>query len=118
MIVRHRTIKLIISTGGHIKPDVYYNILKYSKVYGSAQAAAFAKFEAKNVLAVKQLVEDENIDCDFVLSRALDVYLNDAHARETKEAYRELVRLGAADVADIHYTEGRNAEKVSQIPRN
>ncbi|KAK6394582.1 hypothetical protein LTR65_001373 [Meristemomyces frigidus] len=101
--------------GGHIKPDVYYNILKYVKKYGAEQAAAVARFEAANVLAVKQLVEREKIDCDFVLTRALDVYLNEEHAKATNEAYRELAELGDVNLADVHYTEGQNAEKVSPI---
>lgn len=104
--------RLTIS-GGHIKPDVYYNILKYTEKYGSASTAAFARFEAANVLAVKELVELERIDCDFVLTRALDVYLDEAHARSTYATYQELRRIGVADLGDIHYTEGLDAEAVS-----
>lgn len=101
--------------GGHIKPDVYYNILKYTKKYGAENAAAFARFEAQNVLAVKELVEKEKIDCDFVLTRSLDVYLDDAHAKATHDAYQELRRIGVADLADVHYLEGAEAESVSCV---
>lgn len=93
---------------------MYYNILKYSKKYGAENAAAFARFEARNVLAAKELVERERIDCDFVLTRALDVYLDEEHARSTYAAYQELRRLGVADLGDIHYLEGPDAEAVSQ----
>ncbi|KAK4544297.1 hypothetical protein LTR36_004507 [Oleoguttula mirabilis] len=88
---------------------------KYVKKYGAEQAAAVARFEAANVLAVKQLVEREKIDCDFVLTRALDVYLNEEHAKATNEAYRELAELGDVNLADVHYTEGQNAEKLSGV---
>ncbi|POS75665.1 FAD dependent oxidoreductase [Diaporthe helianthi] len=101
--------------GGHIKPDVYYNILKYTEKYGSANAAAFARFEAANVLAVKELVERERIECDFVLTRTLDVYLDEAHARSTHATYQELRRIGVADLGDIHYTEGLDAEAISGV---
>ncbi|KKY38797.1 putative fad dependent oxidoreductase superfamily protein [Diaporthe ampelina] len=101
--------------GGHIKPDVYYNILKYTEKYGAANAAAFARFEAANVLALKELVERERIDCDFVLTRALDVYLDDAHARSTYVAYQELRKIGVADLGDIHYMDGPNAEAISGV---
>lgn len=99
--------------GGHIKPDVYYNLLKYTEKYGAKQTAEFARFEASNVVAVKDVVEKEQIDCDFVLTRALDVYLNEEHATATREAYHKLTRIGAADVADLHYIEGVHAERVS-----
>ncbi|KAH8773563.1 FAD dependent oxidoreductase [Diaporthe sp. PMI_573] len=101
--------------GGHTKPDVYYNILRYTEKYGPANAAAFARFEAANVLAVKELVERERIDCDFVLTRALDVYLDDAHARSTYATYQELRRIGVADLGDIHYIEGPDAEALSGV---
>lgn len=91
---------------------MYYNILKYTHKYGAEQAASFAKFEARNVLAVNELVSKEKIDCDFVLTRALDVYLDDEHSRATKVAFNELSAIGVADLADIQYTEGEKAEKV------
>lgn len=92
---------------------MYYNILKYTKKYGADNAAAFARFEASNVLAVKELVERESIDCDFVLTRAIDVYLDEAHAKSTHAAYQELRRVGAADLGDVHYVQGPDAEAVS-----
>ncbi|KXT10681.1 hypothetical protein AC579_4775 [Pseudocercospora musae] len=101
--------------GGHIKPDVYYNILKYTHKYGAEQAASFARFEARNVLAVNELVAKEKIDCDFVLTRALDVYLDDEHSNATKEAFDELAAIGVADLADIQYTQGETAEKISGV---
>lgn len=91
---------------------MYYNILKYTKKYGAENAAAFARFEAANVYAVKEMVEKENIDCDFVLTRALDVYLDEAHAKITHDAYQELHRIGVADLGDVQFLQGSNAEAV------
>ena len=91
---------------------MYYNILKYTKKYGAANAAAFARFEAANIYAVKEMVEKENIDCDFVLTRAVDVYLDEVHAKATYDAYQELRRIGAADLGDVQYLEGPKAEAV------
>ena len=64
------------------------------------------------MLAVKKMVEEESIDCDFVLTRAIDVYLDDAHAQATREAYLKLTQLGAADLSDVEFVEGEPAEKV------
>lgn len=85
--------------------------MKYTQKYGAEQAASFARFEARNVLAVNELVAREKIDCDFVLTRTLDVYLDQEHSRATKEAFDELSRIGIADLADIQYTDGETAEK-------
>jgi glycine/D-amino acid oxidase-like deaminating enzyme len=101
--------------GGHVKPDVYYNILKYTRKYGAEAAASFARFESANVIAIKQLVEKERIDCDFVLTRAVDAYLDAEHAKATEDAYRELVRIGVADLGDVQLVHGENAEKVRSL---
>lgn len=71
-----------------------------------------AKFEASQVHAVKELVETENIDCDFVLTRACDATLDEKLAREIEDAYTELVKSGVADLKDVHFTPRKDAERV------
>lgn len=92
---------------------MYYNILKYSHQYTPSQAASFARFEAQNVLAVKNLVEEEGIDCDFVLTRAVDVYLDEEHSKATLQDFGKLKELGKADLGDVEVLEGREAVEVS-----
>lgn len=92
---------------------MYYNILKYSHQYTPSQAASFARFEAQNVLAVKNLVEEEGIDCDFVLTRAVDVYLDEEHSKTTLENFGKLKELGKAELGDVEVLEGREAVEVS-----
>lgn len=92
---------------------MYYNILKYSHQYTPSQAASFARFEAQNVLAVKNLVEEEGIDCDFVLTRAVDVYLDEEHSKTTLENFGKLKELGKAELGEVEVLEGREAVEVS-----
>lgn len=99
--------------GGHIKPDTYYNTPKYERLYGTEQASRLQKFESSQVLAVKHLVDSEGLDCDFHLTRAVDVYLDTEHAAQTKSAYQRLLRSGRFDLKDVHYTGKRDAERVS-----
>ncbi|KAH8846411.1 hypothetical protein MCOR27_008192 [Pyricularia oryzae] len=101
--------------GGHIKPDVYFNVGKYASLYGMEAAAEMARFEAEHVYAVKDLIETEGLDCDFHLTRAVDVCLDADHARETEAAYRELVKAGVADLRDVDFTPKPDAERVSGI---
>lgn len=96
-----------------MKPDLYYNVLKYTKKYGAENAAEFSRFEAANILAVKALVEKENIDCDFILTRAVDIYVNPDHAKECEANYQELRRIGIAPLGDVHYLGKKDAERVS-----
>ncbi|KAM5343723.1 hypothetical protein ACJ41O_012260 [Fusarium nematophilum] len=101
--------------GGHLKPDVYFNVPKYIKKYGVKAAVDVANFEASQVLAVKELVEKENIDCEFTLTRACDATLHEGLANETEEAFKELARSGVANLKDVHFTPREHAERVSGV---
>lgn len=82
------------------------------KKYGVKAAVDVANFEASNVLAVKDLVEKENIDCEFTLTRACDATLDDGLASDTEEAFMKLKASGAANLRDVHYTPREYAERV------
>src|SRR5438270_10964153 len=47
--------------GGHVKPDTYYNMPKYTQLFGAEVAASIAAYETSQVYAVKDLVEKEAI---------------------------------------------------------
>jgi glycine/D-amino acid oxidase-like deaminating enzyme len=101
--------------GGHVKPDLYFNVSKYVSTYGTSAAAEVASFEAANVSAVKDLVETEGLDCDFHLTRAIDVYLDAEHARQTTEAWKKLRREKTVDLRDVAYIPEKNAERVRML---
>ena len=101
--------------GGHVKPDTYFNVPKYSQLYGVKAAAEIAKFETSQVLAVKELVEREKLNCDFQLTRGVDVYLDEGFAKRTADSYKRLVEEGAVDMRDVAYTGPDNAEQVSLL---
>jgi hypothetical protein len=61
---------------------------------------------------VKDVVAKEGIDCDFGLTRIMDVFLHEGQAAETKPAYDELVKWGLDCVKDVHFTGSNDAELV------
>jgi hypothetical protein len=81
-------------------------------MFGEKMAVEIAKFETAQLFALKALVERENIDCDFHLTRAFDVYLDASHAKQTEEAYRKLVQAGVLDLKDVQFMPKRDAERV------
>ena len=84
-------------------------------MYGVEAAAELAAFEAANVYAVKNLVESEGLDCDFQLTRAVDVYLDAQHAKETENAWRNLKEQGVVNLSDVAFTLGEDAKRVSHF---
>ncbi|KAH8883767.1 FAD dependent oxidoreductase [Thozetella sp. PMI_491] len=63
--------------GGHLKPSPYYTVEKYTRMFGRQGAIDIASFECKQLDAVKELVRKEKIDCDFILTRAYDVMMDE-----------------------------------------
>ncbi|KAI9052251.1 hypothetical protein LZ554_003608 [Drepanopeziza brunnea f. sp. 'monogermtubi'] len=101
--------------GGHLKPDVYFNIPKYKKMYGDKMATEISKFESSQVYAVKELVEKEKIDCDFQLTRAVDTCLDQAHADKCKAEFDKLIAAGEPSTRDVQYAAGKDAEALSGV---
>ncbi|KAL4909396.1 hypothetical protein BDW74DRAFT_187543 [Aspergillus multicolor] len=101
--------------GGHLRPDLYGSIPKYIERYGVEAGAEVASFEIAHIKALKELITEENIDCDLNLTRCMNVYLNEADGEKAKQTYELLVAQGLEYTPDIHYTSQKYAEKISGV---
>ena len=70
--------------GGHARPDFYGHIPTYIDRAGDRAGAEIAEFEIKNLIAVKKVIEQEKIDCDFTLTRSIDVWCNAEAAEKAR----------------------------------
>lgn len=100
-------------TGGHVKPISYFAFDRYAELYGPDAAREVIEFEMSQVLAVKDLIEKEQIECDFSLTRACDSMVDQSHADQVTAAFKKLQATGASFLREIHYTGPRDAEQVS-----
>ncbi|KAE8446105.1 hypothetical protein EG329_012476 [Mollisiaceae sp. DMI_Dod_QoI] len=91
------------------------NVPKYRKMYGAVMASAIAKFESSQVYAVKDLVEKEKIDCDFTLTRAVDAFLDQAHADKAQAEFEMLLESGEPSTRDVQCKVGKEAEALSGV---
>ena len=96
-----------------MKPDIYFNVSRNLLMYDASDAAEVANVEADNVYAVKELVEAEKLDCDFHLTRAIDVYLDADHAQQTEEAWKKLRKDNVVELRDVACISKEDAERVS-----
>ncbi|KAG7425434.1 Gamma-glutamylputrescine oxidoreductase [Fusarium oxysporum f. sp. raphani] len=101
--------------GGHLKPDSYNAISGYASEYGIEAAAEVASFEAANVKAVTEYIQQNKVDCDFVLTRAVDVQLSTGHQLRIKEGYDKLIAAGLEPTKDTFSVEGNDAEMMSGV---
>lgn len=101
--------------GGHLRPDLYGHIPTYIKRYGVETAAELAEFEIAHVQAIKAIVTKEKIDCDFTLTRTVDVWCNQDAADKAKVVYEQMVAHGLKYMDDVDFTTGPAAEGISGI---
>lgn len=98
--------------GGHLKPDPYNGVATLAAEHGFKAAAEVAAFEASHVPALKDFIEKEGIDCDFVVTRAMDVQLSDEHCQRLKAGYDKLVAAGNESTKNAFFVSGKDAEGV------
>ncbi|OOF94033.1 hypothetical protein ASPCADRAFT_516362 [Aspergillus carbonarius ITEM 5010] len=70
--------------GGHLRPDFYGHIPTYVDRAGVRAGAEIAEFEISHLHAMKKVIGEENIDCDFTLARSIDVWCNEEAAHKAK----------------------------------
>ncbi|EEA19405.1 hypothetical protein TMatcc_009538 [Talaromyces marneffei ATCC 18224] len=102
--------------GGHVRPDTYSLIPLYIRRHGLAAAAEVAEFELSHIKAIQDVIRSEKIeDCEFLLTRNMNVYLDQNRGNETKRAIEELRDQGCSFVDDIFVVSDKDAEAISGV---
>ncbi|KAJ5625850.1 hypothetical protein N7510_002159 [Penicillium lagena] len=101
--------------GGHLKPDPYSFISELAAEYGPEAAEEVARFERSHVDAITRLVRTEKIDCDFVLTKAIDVQLHLNECKKVKARFDRLPGLGVKSAESVSFTDQKGAEERSHV---
>ncbi|ODV97473.1 hypothetical protein PACTADRAFT_139443 [Pachysolen tannophilus NRRL Y-2460] len=103
--------------GGHIKPDNYRGYLRHAKNFGTSNAAQLINFENKNFKEIAKLVSKENIACDLVLTRAVDVDMTPEEQQKTVDGYSAMMKNSSVEnKEDIQIHFGETAKIISKVP--
>lgn len=84
----------------------------YVRKYGIEMAIEISKFENSHIQVFKDVVERLNIDCEFTLTRSMDVFLEEEAALKCKHAYDLLLSSGMTAMGDMQFTPAKYAEGV------
>lgn len=79
--------------GGHTKLALPH-ILKVLDEHGKEAAAEIGEFHVKQLDALKKLVEKEQLDCDFLLTRSFDVFMDEKQAAEELANFKRMCDAG------------------------
>lgn len=81
--------------------------------FGVEAATDIINFSRKQVYALKKVVEEEDLDCEFELRRSYDVYCNEHEVDVARDFVRASQQTGQEWAADVDFIEGDMAEQVS-----
>lgn len=81
--------------------------------YGVKAAAEVADFETANLEAVAEFVREEKVDCDFVVTRAVDVQFNEEQHKKLKQGYENLSAANVKSTKGTFHAPERYAEQVT-----
>ena len=98
--------------GGHLRPDLYGHIPTYVDRAGAEAGLEIAEFEIAHVHAIKNVIEKEKIECDFTLTRTIDVWCNEKSAQQAKHIYDQMVGRKFKYMDDVVFYTGKTAEGV------
>ncbi|KAK4973204.1 hypothetical protein LTR28_011804 [Elasticomyces elasticus] len=96
--------------GGYLRPDLYGHIPTYIDRHGVDAGAELTEFEVAHVQAIKELIAEEDIDCDFSLTRTIDVWCNEAAAQKAKATYEMMMARKLSYMDNVHFVYGERAE--------
>ncbi|KAJ0296770.1 hypothetical protein COL5a_011826 [Colletotrichum fioriniae] len=83
--------------------------------YDQQTADEMALFELANLHAVRDLVQEKKIDCDFRMTTSMAVLRDPALAKPIKEGLDELLQWGSPTAKLVHYLEGKEAATFSGV---
>jgi glycine/D-amino acid oxidase-like deaminating enzyme len=100
--------------GGHLNADMYYSYKSYSEKYGRQTAETMIEFEAKHIEAMSELVSEENIQCDWEITRTCHAYYDPEIAAQAKASYQQRC-VDGGNVADIHEIPSNDLLSVTRL---
>lgn len=80
--------------------------------HGKEAADEVTSFESRHLTEIARLVKRDNIDCDFVMTRATDVCLYDEGSRDIEAKLARLGEAGVTGIEDVFHVTGEKAEGV------
>ncbi|KIM93789.1 hypothetical protein OIDMADRAFT_149679 [Oidiodendron maius Zn] len=83
--------------------------------YGAKAAEEVAAFQPAHIYALKQVMEHEKINCDFILIRTLEVLFDQAQTDSLDAIYHEKLRSCVGMLDDVGFIGQKYAEQLSGI---
>lgn len=89
--------------------------MKHTDKFGVAAADELARFVWAQTPALKEVIEREDIDCEFELRRSYDVFKSADEAARLEAKWKEYLSKGCEWTSNVYWTGGKFAERLTSI---
>jgi len=86
--------------GGHCKLG-WQNVPKWCKMFGNEDCEALTDFFLAQIPALKAVIEEERIECDFALRRSFDIFYDEKVAHEVRISLGQYSSMSYSKQIDI-----------------
>ena len=100
--------------GGHVKVKTT-TLLSILANNGPKAAESFADYVRAQIYAIKDIVEQEGLDCEFELRRSYDVFLSNDKRSTLKHRWDEAVKRGDRWTRERDFIDTKSAERLTSI---
>ncbi|KAF2803428.1 FAD dependent oxidoreductase superfamily [Mytilinidion resinicola] len=100
--------------GGHCKVKVP-TFAGFTPGPGSSTVDDMAVYVHGIINGLKQIVEEEELDCEFELRRSFDIQLDDDESKRLKRIYDESAKAGSTWTRTVDYIDERFAGQITSI---
>jgi hypothetical protein len=87
-----------------------------TRKHGPEAAKELSVFMAKHMYAMKHVVEKEKLNCDYLLDRYVETFLDQSDADNMKEIYEGQLEAGLDYIEDVSLMNPKYVERVSPVP--
>lgn len=90
-------------------------LMKHMDKFGTAAADDLARFVWAQSPALKDVIEREDIDCEFELRRSYDVFKSEDEAEKLEAKWKDYLAKGCEWTSNVHWTGSEFAERLTSI---
>lgn len=90
-------------------------LMKHTDKFGTAAADDFARFVWAQSTALKEVIEKEDIDCEFELRRSYDVFKSEDEVAKLEAKWKEYLAKGCEWTSNVHWIGSEFAERLTSI---
>ncbi|KAJ3889528.1 FAD dependent oxidoreductase [Lentinula edodes] len=101
--------------GGHCRPYVFQGHHEYKEIFGKEEALKIAAFEMANLHLMAELIEKEQIDCDFWLGESFETCIDQEAANKKLRSYQEFKDDGGPLEGVVNLT--TNVDEAKRLTR-